>query len=186
MTWWESNNMDNKKTKANGKLKNLARTIRDYSILASILGGMGYCSVKGCEYLTREHTKYVSFETHPVDQVFRNSWGYTIRWTNNKDIDEERGYSHYYSDRPKNIDGIPQEINKRFAPFESEDTPIVIRDLEDGARGFTEVLMYEHSRGPSERDNRLIVQIHLPKSTRVSPGIEELGKGRTERIQEIK
>ena len=140
--------------------------------------------------LLEPRLEYQSFITYPVDQVFRNHDGYQIRWTNDKNIDEERKYEDYFISDLE-IKGIPKDIAQKFVDFDGKGRPVmVIRDLEEGTRGFVEVLFYKHYNiliDGSDSD-RQVVQIHLPKSEKISPGIETWGGKfhKSDTIKEIK
>jgi len=132
------------------------------------------------KYSDREHGEYREFSTHPVDQVFRDNTGYRVRWVGEDDVSEEVKYSILKYPQPVHergvsggMEGMPQDISYKFRFIGTrgkEQSVILIHDLEDGERGYANVLHYEQIVAGGEDKKDIYVEIHLRRNQGISPG----------------
>jgi hypothetical protein len=137
------------------------------------MGLVGLLTQSGCS------KKYINYEEHPVDQVFRDYNGYRTLFTDKENVVRERKYCNYeQAKRPRNV---PQEIRKKFLYFENDFSSevFVIKDLEGEKRGFASVIYYNSFGGSS----RTYAEIHIPKSQKISPGIDVTGGKSSQDVQ---
>ena len=137
-------------------------------------GLAGLLAFAGCEDSeSPEKPKYLGYEEHPVDQVFKDCYGYRALFTDKESIVRERKYRDY-KDRVTRPREVPEDIKRNFLYFEKDlnHEVFVIKDLEEGQRGFARAIKYSIFR---HWDPRTYAEIHIPKNLRISPGIDATG-----------
>jgi len=116
-------------------------------------------------------------ERYPVEQVFRDHSGYRIMYTDGKGlVHEEKFYSWQREELPE----LPASEAGKFQYYtegeREEESVRVIKDLEEGARGYAEVVRYSvHGFSIDNGIKSTHVEIHLPKDQQISPGIDRTG-----------
>lgn len=143
---------------------------------AGIMAVSGVVSGVGLVYYVLKNTSF-SFElnTHPVDQVFRDNNGYRVFYTDNNQKVVERSYQG-------NLIIRKSEVPKEFREHFREITPgraQIFKDLDEGARGYVNILNRIEQIKPIKSNSEYIyyVEIHLPKSSKISPGKELIKTG---------
>lgn len=138
------------------------------------------CMLLCCDY---DHGEYVSVETYPADQVFRDHNSYRVRWVGEDRIDQEiRCVDWAYMCNPNRpryryvIEDIPKDVADKFLKLDYLDqhSVFVIRDVAEG-RGYVNVLYYRNIQSAEEDNDRTFAEIHLPISTMVQAGNDRFG-----------
>ncbi len=147
-------------------------------------GLMGLLVCAGCG---KGKNSYLSYEEHPVDQVFRDFRGYRILFTDEQNVVRERRYDDdaTYFGFPQRPNDVPETIAAKFSLLSTDFTSqvFVIKDLEEGARGVARVLksqIYRSDRGSVLQD---YAEIHIPKNQKIGPGIDRTGGKFSQDIQ---
>ena len=123
----------------------------------------------GCKKDSFIKRGYLSYQEHPVDNVFRDYDGYRVYFTDGNNVVREREYRSdlvWSVKRPKDV---PEDVKKRFLYFEKDlsNEVFVIKNLEEGQRGFARVITYL----PKARKRlETYTEIYIPKSQKISPG----------------
>jgi hypothetical protein len=129
------------------------------------------------------------FTRHPVDQVFENHNSYTLRYTDERTLDQSVKYYFFHSALKTPI-SPSEEIKSNFRDFEllatnPTDNVRIYNDLNKNARGYANVLSYCSLAG----DLYYLVEVHRPENSKISPRDEQwrIGKNqyRNGRIMEI-
>jgi len=138
-------------------------------------------SVLGCG----NKIEYTGFEQHPVDQVFRDFYGYRTYFTDESAVQHEQEYRSYTC--PENQffpQDTPPRVKSQFRYLNPEaigedDAIKVIYDLNNDKRGYALVLNYrcEGLNNPRYNINNLLsfVEVHLPKDAKLNPGYSSTG-----------
>ncbi len=145
-------------------------------------GGLALLTVAGVLRVScdRERNEYTSFNSHPVDQVFRDHDGIRLIHTDSKGIIQESEYSgelvykKYYMG--EEIENVPIDITNKFKYVNDPNRRdiLIIKDLNEGERGYANLIKYNQIViGPNQKRNYL--EVHLPKDSRISPGKEVFG-----------
>ncbi len=160
-----------------------------FSRVEGFIGGViGLSFLNGCD---RTHNKYLKFESHPVDQVFRDHNGFRLLYTDENSVLIERKYEgplSYPNDRvigTGDLEGAPEDITKKFKYFFiGRDYDLVgrgncfitiVKDLENNERGFASSLTYELVKEMESNKELTYTEVHLPKDREISPGNESFG-----------
>ncbi|MDO8508490.1 MAG: hypothetical protein Q7S27_02280 [Nanoarchaeota archaeon] len=144
--------------------------------------------LNGCD---RTHNEYLGFESHPVDQVFRDHDGFRLIYSDGEDILRENKYlsTLLNSDNRLGVllENMPDEVRKKFkydAPQEQQNyepyfhcppSILIIKDLKEGERGFANTVRYSYVREGSDDFERAYTEVHLPRNQNISPGNEVFG-----------
>lgn len=152
-----------------------------------LVGIIGAGIVGGCG--EREHNEYIGFESHPVDQVFRDHDGFRLIYTDEEGILRENRYSSILLNpdyrREVHLENIPDEVRKKFrynASLGLEEgyreychPTCIIKDLKEGERGFANTIRYKFIRARDYDLEKSYTEVHLPKNQNISPGNEVFG-----------
>ncbi len=152
-----------------------AKHSRIRAILTSTLVGL-----LGCD----NEIKYGGFKQHPVEQVFRDYYGYRTYYTDESAVLQENIYSQYTcfgkeffpQDTPLGIKSQFKYLNSKG--ISTDDAVKVIKDLNNGERGYALILQYR-CEGMNKQsylpDPASFVEIHLPRDAQLSPGYSTTG-----------
>ena len=164
-------------------LKNSARGLMGI-VAAGIIGGC---------YRDRDHNEFQSYDSHPVDQVFRDHDGFRLIYTDGEGILRENKYFSTLINLDNGlkvfVENMPEEIGKKFkynAPLEfrevyEESRPefhqpfLIIKDLKEGERGFANTIKHKYVRRKFIDLERSYIEVHLPRNQNISPGNEVFG-----------
>ena len=153
-----------------------------------LVGIIGAGIVGGCK-TDRDHNEYLGFDSHPVDQVFRDHTGFRLLYTDEDGVLIEKMYFSRLFD-PKNVErkpveSAPEEYIRRFSyspPFTNDNVDkwswrnlLIIKDLKEGERGFILNLKYNMVRSAKDNVETVYTEVHLPKNQNISPGNEVFG-----------
>ncbi len=146
----------------------------------------------GCDG-DRNHNEFLSYDSHPTDQVFRDHDGFRLIYTDGEGILRENKYFSALINLDNGlkvfVENMPEEIGKRFkynTPLEFsivyEESPIelpqpflIIKDLKEGERGFANTIKHKYVRQNLIDLERSYTELHLPKNQNISPGNEVFG-----------
>ena len=125
----------------------------------------------------RKHNKYESFESHPVDQVFRNYDGVSLFYSDAKGLVHEMIYSGSLKEIESIIEEVPQEISGKFKYLEgkAKNGPYIIKDLAERERGYANILVYDYIRASNVDIRKTCIEVHLPRNQNISLGNEVFG-----------
>ncbi len=166
----------------------LARNFIGGSGLAALAGGAAFSITMACG---KVYNEYEGFDSHPVDQVFRDHHGFRLLYTNENGFLVEKQYLNELTSSTlhRDIQNIPEDVRKKFKVSigailaRQDDVSLIsiIKDLDNNERGFANVLHYGKKNktifGVHDMTNNKssYVEVHLPRNYNVSPGNEVFG-----------
>ncbi len=159
-----------------------------------LVGIVGVGFLNGCDG-DRDHNEFLSYDSHPVDQVFRDQCGFRLIYTDGEGILRENKYSSTLINLDNGlkvfVENMPEEIGKKFkynAPLEFKEVYekiyrnnefpqpfLIIKDLKEGERGFANTIKHIYVRQKLIDLERSYTEVHLPRNQNISPGNEVFG-----------
>jgi hypothetical protein len=138
------------------------------------VGGLASLALEGINFLNQYEKNANSvdkdsfaFESHAADQIFRDHNGYRVFFTDGNQKLREVKYKFEFN--PLNAQ-IPQKFRENFREMHPG-CITVFKDLDEKTRGYANVLTYGSKTGIGH----YYVEMHIPKSSVISPGNESFG-----------
>src|SRR3989339_175979 len=119
-----------------------------------------------------------SVETIPVDQVFRDTYGFRVYATNTNEelietnFDANNQWSWNFGKRV-----VSTPMLKEFKGRPEEDAVKIFKDLKEGERGYAKTMKYQ-VLGSKLRREYAYTEIHLPRSSSLIPGNDSHKQGK--------
>jgi len=157
-----------------GQLKTIINTVLRIGLTGLFFRGMLSGPIPELKYSLYQETTRL-----PVDQVFRDYYGYRVSFSDSQGLVHERIFRSDYGFGKKVPKNIPQNERNNFKFLEDEHSAFIIKDLPQGRRGYVNIATFNQEAWFFIPQTINHAEVHIPQNQNISPGYEAISSGKS-------